>query len=81
MKSFVLLLVRTVGTPEKKIEKEKIETEIIEKAKKYIDRGYKKGWKKWLAQESNITYPKLLYLLRKNGLESYTYMRDKEKKK
>lgn len=82
MKTFVLLLVKTLGNPQQalteKLKREKLETEIVNIAQTYLEKGVKKGWKKFLASQYNISYDRVIYILRKHNLESYTYMRNKQ---
>lgn len=83
MKSFVLQLVRVLGSPEvaltKQQEEEKLNQFILLKAEKLIKNGARRGWKKTLAKELNVSYSKILYLLHQNNIKDYTFIKDKTK--
>ena len=82
MKSFVLQLVTKVGTPDialkDKHEEEKLNQLILQKAEKMINNGARRGWKKTLAREMNVSYSKILYLLQQSNIREYSYLKEQE---
>lgn len=82
MKSFVIQLVRVLGSPEvaltKQQEEEKLKLLILSKADELLKKGAHRGWKKTLARQLNISYSKMLYILQQNNIKEYTYFKNKD---